>query len=44
MRRMGNNINQIAHASNINQPTDSEQLHQVLQEQVKTPQLLNPFF
>lgn len=36
MRRISNNIKQIAHASNINQPTDSEKLHHVLEEYVKT--------
>jgi len=40
MRRIGNNINQIAHTSNMNQPTDSEQLHHVLEEHIKTLQLL----
>ncbi len=40
LRRIGNNINQIAHALNMNQPTNSEQLHHVLQEHVKTLHLL----
>jgi len=30
MRRIGNNINHIAHASNLNQPTDSDYLYHVL--------------
>jgi len=40
MRRIGNNINQIAHASNLNQPADSEQLHHVLEKHIETLKLL----
>ena len=40
MRRIGNNINQIAHASNLNLPSDPEHLHQVLKEHTETLQLL----
>jgi len=36
MRRIGNNINQIAHVSNMHQPTDSEYLPHVLEEHIKT--------
>jgi len=40
MRRIGNNINQIAHAANLNLPPDQEQLRQVLKEHLETLQLL----
>ena len=40
MRRIGNNINQIAHASNLNFPLDPEQLRQALKEHLETLQLL----
>lgn len=32
LRRVGNNINQIARAANMNEPTDSAQLNQALDE------------
>lgn len=40
MRRIGNNINQIAHAANLNLPPDQEQLRQALKEHLETLQLL----
>ena len=34
LRRVGNNLNQLARAANMNQPTDSERLNQALHDYV----------
>lgn len=34
LRRVGNNINQLARAANMNQPTDSERLNQAMNDYV----------
>ena len=36
LRRVGNNINQIARSTNMNEPTDSERLNQALSEYMAT--------
>ena len=36
LRHVGNNINQIARSTNMNEPADSERLHQALSEYMAT--------
>ncbi len=43
IRRIGNNINLIAHASNLNLPPDSEHLQQVLNEHTKVLKLIGKY-